>query len=453
MKTSTDTSKIIRTVLALIFFAALFIVYLSSCNQSKLRQSYSPTSAVTTSDSSGVATIKGKGIGKKDSTSAVKPDLPPPGSCLGYQDGSQYVAGYYQFEYLPRDGQGKYLMLVGGSYLASIGGYNLATLYNKYCFRRAVVGDYEIGSYTNTNVGFNENQLLISIGYHTNGDPLHFVKAQYVMNPNWQTDVSNPQYKNGQVLGFWMDEPSGFITGSQMASIKSQISQNGGRLWLEDYDTGPIPSNLYAGQPYSYHLADVPMLQNADYISCNGNTSYWVNGENISGINVLIFDYLEFQGWFGNRFNTIACQPTDGSGALRNDATMYNWMINYPNVNNFAIYIGGGITNVADNNVSAREAGLDNLMSDAYNAGFLGYQYRLYNYTYVCQTSCVNFTPPSCPTPPAQNTAGAGGSIYYGVWTNSSYYSGPVNPSTPGATICWILQSTAPTSQVTYVHP
>ena len=152
-------------------------------------------------------------------------------------------------------------MLVGGSSFVLIGGYDLATLYNKYCFRRAVVGDWEVGTYTAA--GFDESQLLISIGYHNNGT--------YVMNSNWQNDVST--YR-GTVLGYWMDEPSGLITGAQMASIKAYISQHGGKLWLEDYDTGPIPSNILAGQPYSYHLADVPMLNNADFISCNGNTSY-----------------------------------------------------------------------------------------------------------------------------------------------------------------------------------
>ena len=446
MKTFSETRRIILMAFVLMSLAGLSIVYLSSCNQSKFSQPISPTSAITNSDSSGVVIGKGKGVGRKDSVSSlVKPNVPQPGSCPGYKEGSQYVANYYQFTgvYLPEDThKGKYLMLVGGQDFVNMGGYDLGTLHDKYCFRRAVIGASEVATYIYK--GFIKTQLLISIGSHNDG--------VYNMVSNWQDIVNDPQYNNGQVLGFWMDEPSGLIKGASMYNIDSIIHAAGGKLWLEDYDTGPIPSVPYFAA-HNYHLADVPMLDNADYVSCNGNTSIWVNGCMGTGT-YLTDDYNEFQYWFGNRFNTLECQPTDPSGALRNDATMYNWLTSYSSVNNFALYIGNNITFVSgdlipyvdNSNVTARENALANFMNDANYAGFLGHQYQIYYYTYACQTSCVNFVPPS------GVSSGAGSPVYYGVWTNNTYYMSPVSASTPNAVACWILQTTAPTSQTVDVY-
>lgn len=402
-------------ILALSFVAGLFTIYLSSCNQSKIGQPLSPTSATTSSDSSGVPFAKGKGVSKKDLVSSnVKPALPPPGSCLGYQEESQYVASVYQFNgvYLPEDVyKGKYLVIWGGA-----PNNDYPSLYSKYCFRRAICGTDGISTFTSA--GFKQNELLITIN-----------------SQNYQSIVS--QYRN-TVLGYYIDEPSGNITGATMATVKNCVASYGAKLWLDDYDTGPFDKVLYA-PVHNYHLADVPCLDNGDYVWNDGNTSKWVSGANILGISCLQDDYNEFQYWFGNNFNGIFCKPMDGSGALMNDATMYNWLSSHPNCNNFAILLSSDFTN-------AWPAALNNFINDADRAGFLGHQYQVYSYTYTCQISCVNFTPPSSPD------YGAGASIYWGVWTNSAYYRGPVDASTPGATICWILQSTAATSQTVNVY-
>ena len=163
----------VSLILAVMFLAILIF---ESCNQSKTDQSYSPTSISSNSDSTVFVAKKGKGVGRKDSVSNVIPLVPY------FGEGARWTDSFWDFnKYLPEDShKGKYLMLVGGSSFVLIGGYDLATLYNKYCFRRAVVGDWEVGTYTAA--GFDESQLLISIGYHNNGT--------YVMNSNWQNDVS-----------------------------------------------------------------------------------------------------------------------------------------------------------------------------------------------------------------------------------------------------------------------
>lgn len=70
MKISTNTSKMIPMVLALTYFAILFTVCLSSCNQTDLSQPISPTLAGTNADSNGAATKKEKKV------SGVNPMVP-----------------------------------------------------------------------------------------------------------------------------------------------------------------------------------------------------------------------------------------------------------------------------------------------------------------------------------------------------------------------------------------
>ena len=435
MKAFTATSKITPRFLGLTFVTVVSLIYLSSCNESKLGQSYSPTSSGNTIDSAG--NNGGKGNKLVDKVNGVSPMVP------FFNEGGPWTDSFWLFnKYLPEDvHKGKYLMLLGGSDFASDGGYNLTALYNNYYFRRAVCGDWEVSAYTNA--GFNESQLLISIGCRNDNRSWWQVfwgtgSVSYSMPSNWKSIVT--QYAHS-VLAFWMDEPSGLISSDSMQKIAQYIHTAGGKLWIEDYDTSPIPSNQNGGLPHGYHIWDQSMLNNADYISCNGNTSDWVSGDNLFGDNVLSIDYVEFQGAFGSKFCAIECQAMDNSGALLNNATMVNCLINNPNVNNFALYLGTcsncnpNVTNAPTGQTSS----LGNFINDAAGAGFLGTENQLYNYLYVCQQNNVIFTPP-----------GPAGS-YYGLW-NGSRYTGPVDPNTQGAVLCWSLVSRTPTGQIQDIY-
>lgn len=327
-------------------------------------------------------------------------------------------------KYLPEDSaKGKYLTLVG-----EYSGISISALYAKYCFRRAVCGDYQIQDFINA--GFCENELLVQIGWLQ--QDCCTPTGTYHLSSNWKTDVDAYASK---VLGFWMDEPSIALDPSTLQNVKNYIALNGSKLWLEDYDTGPVPPNILYGWPTAYHPANYGMLQqDGDYIWNNGNTSAWVSGANVYGVDVLSTDYSLFEQAFGSKFNGIECQPMDGSGALMNDATMCKWLISNLNASNFCYAIGTGNAKISDGDLNARLAGLNNFMNDAAGAGFLGTENQLYNYLYVCQENGVLFTPP-----------GPSGS-YYGVW-NGSGYTGPVDPNGQGAVLCWLLVSTTPTGQ------
>lgn len=422
MKTFTKTSKAIPMSLTLVFLVGLLTVYLSSCNHSKVGQPVSPTSAATSSDSSGTPPAKGKGVGKKDVVSStVKPALPPPGSCLGNQQGWQYVSSIYQFNgiYLPEDVQkGKYLMFM----TSNVSSDKFATMYQKYCFRRVVCGDGDVTSLTSPGL-FSRNQLLITL---PNGGPFGDCLATGKLASGWQNLVA--KYSN-TVLGYFIDEPSGNLTGADMSGVATVVHANHSSLWLDDYDTGVI-SNIFYFAAHNCHLADYAMLQYGDCIMNDADNAKLTNGW--AGLGCYVGeDYNVFQYNLGSKFNSIWTMngfPNAGSVAA--------WIQSNSGITNFAIYLTS----------SWSWADLDQFMTYADQAGFLGHQYQVYNYTYVCQTNCVNFTPPNSPS------AGAGSSVYYGVWTNSAYYRGPVDPSTPGATVCSTLQSTAPTSQTVNVY-
>ncbi|MCL5266871.1 MAG: hypothetical protein M1469_02060 [Bacteroidetes bacterium] len=329
-----------------------------------------------------------------------------------WNQGAQWTYNQWNFyKYLPEDSaKGKYLVLWG---VPPNGDY--ASMYNNYCFRRVVCTGDQIAAATSA--GFRLDQLIISIGYHDDS-------GNYIIVSDWGQLIS--EYKD-EVLGYLMDEPSGFLTGQQMADLKSYIVTFNGKLWLDDYDTGVIPSS-YA-PPHNYHLADVPMLNNADYVLNDGNTSIWISGNNPLGIGpYLSDDYNEFQGWFGTKFNAIVCKTMDNSGALRNDQTMWDWLQGHSNCNNFVLYLDWAKYS------SGVEPSITNFEADAYDAGFLGTEKELYDYKFVCEEDGVTFTP--------NGTA----NDYYGVW-NGNGYSGPVDPSTPGAVVCWQLASTTPTGQ------
>ncbi len=345
-------------------------------------------------------------------------------------EGSQYVADYYRFNgvYLPEDlNKGEYLTLWG---IAS--GIDYRSMYQKYCFRRVVCyAGSQVDSVTAA--GFSIGQVIVAIGWQD--DSYLSVVAQY----------------GSQVLGYMIDEPSGNagyegidynpgVSYDRLNTIKSNIPA--GKLWLDDYDTKVISISLTdptTSIANGYHPANQTVLELGDFIWNDGNTSKWLDGDNTTGINALIYNYNEFQYWFGQNFNGILCKPMDGSGALLNDETMWDWLNNHSNCNNFVLYLSSDFTN-------AWPAALNNFMTDADRAGFLGHQYQVYYYTYVCQTNSVKFTPPGAPE------AGAGRPAYYGVWTNNAYYMGPVDPSTPGAVFCWAFQSAAATSQTVNVY-
>ncbi len=143
-------------------------------------------------------------------------------------------------------------------------------------------------------------------------------------------------------------------------------------------------------------------------------------------------DYNEFQSWFGDNFNGIAAQAMDNSGALRNDGTMVDWLNAHPSIDNFALFVG--TNDVVKNYPTGQLQSIPNFDNDAAAAGFLGTENELYTYLYVCQQNAVRFTPPS-----------SSGS-YYGLWRGSGY-TGPVDPSTQGAVLCWLLISRTPTGQ------
>ncbi len=111
-----------------------------------------------------------------------------------------------------------------------------------------------------------------------------------------------------------------------------------------------------------------------------------------------------------------------------NDGAMCDWLRSHANCVNFAFCLSASFEN-------AWPTALNNLDADASAAGFLGVENEPYTYTYVCQQNAVSFTP-----------TGSSGS-YYGVW-NGSRYTGPVDPSTSGAVLCWLLMPRTPTGQL-----
>lgn len=270
MKTSTYTSKMIPTVLALTFSALLFVVYLSSCNQSKVSHPISPTSAVTATDSSGAAVAKGKSTKRKDSVSSnVKPNIPPPGYCAGYKEGNRYVASYYQFNgvYLPEDVQkGKYLMFM----TSNVSSDKFATIYQKHCFRRVVCGDGDVSALTSA--GFDTSQLLIQIGYD-GGCGFPYPSPGPGLFANWRSLVD--KYK-ARVLGYIYDEPSGWTSGADMQNVAAYIHGYGSSLWLDDYNTGVIDQLLFPW--HNCHIADFAMLQYGDYIMNDADNADPTNG-------------------------------------------------------------------------------------------------------------------------------------------------------------------------------
>ena len=275
--------------------------------------------------------------------------------------------------------------------------------------------------------GFSEGQIILSIGW---------ASLPSGLRSDWETIVRQYSVQNqyrSKVLGYLIDEPSGKVSASTMAYVKQRVTSYGLPLFLDDYDTGVLPWPYYDESDIR-HPTDQGTLNLADFVWNDGNTSRWISGANFFGIDRLPEDYDEFQSWFGSKFNGIACKPMDGSGALMNDPTMWNWLISYTNCNHFALYLDPSLAN-------DWAAALRNFMVDADYAGLFGHRCNIFHFNYTCKVNNVNFTPPQ------GNDRGAGAASFSGVWTNNSYYRGPVDPTSPGAVECCVETSYSNTGQ------
>jgi hypothetical protein len=287
------------------------------------------------------------------------------------------------------------------------GGYSsdqLVELRQHYGFTRIVCPSSAWSDYVNA--GFSRNQIILLIGYHG-------------LDYEWQDTVLI--YGGFGFLGFMADEPSGFVTAATMQGVAQEVHSYGDHLWLDDFDTGVIPADLINTIEHNNHLADVPMLDNADHVMCDADNSQLLNG--MAGIGCYLGeDYNEFLGWFTGTpdFNTIYVMPTYSE---RNVQTVVDWIANGhigTPIQNFALFLPAGWS----------WAEVDGFAQYAYQAGFLGQYQQLEQAKYVCLENNVTFVPTS------SDVEGT----YYGVLDNGSY-TGPVDPSTSGATACWSIQT------------
>ena len=304
-------------------------------------------------------------------------------------------------------------MLEAGSYTSD----QLAELHNHYGFTRIICTPGSWADYVNA--GFAQNQIILLIGYQG-------------LDLNWQDEILNyGPPAPVRFLGFMVDEPSGFVTGATMQKVAQEVHSYGDQLWLDDYDTGVISDVLYFAA-HNYHLADVPMLDNADYTMCDADNSENLDG--MAGIGCYVGqDYDEFLNWFSGtpKFNTIFVMPTYSE---RNVQTVVDWITNGhigTPITNFALYLPSGWS----------WAEVDGFAQYAYQAGFLGQYQLLEQAKYVCLQNNVTFVPTS------SDVEGT----YYGV-LNNGVYTGPVDPSTSGATACWSIQTWVSQNQYQTVY-
>ncbi len=375
-----------------VFFLILTLALLQSCNQ-KLNQSESPTAP---SVSAKADSTSQTGASKRKAVSSVIPLIP------SYQQGAIAYGGteWFLVNWVPATSHNGTYTMVDPNGCSSD---QWSQLYQHYGFQCAIVNVNYVSELTS--VGFSRSDLLVGIGSHG-------------LDANWQDELN--QYTN-TVMGYFIDEPSGFIDGATMQNVKTAVHNARSTLWLDDYDTGVISSILYVVQ-HNYHLADVPMLDNADCVMCDADNSYWVSGE--GGIGCYVGeDYNEFQGWFGGSgqplFNTIFTMPPYTN---QNVPSVVDWASSHlgNHIAFFALYLPAGWS----------WSDVDGFAQYAYQAGFLGQYQLLEQAKYVCLQNNVTFVPTS------SDVEGT----YYGVLDNGSY-TGPVDPSTSGATACWSIQT------------
>ncbi len=373
-----------------VFFLILSLALFQSCSQ-KLNQSESPT-APSASEKADSTSKSAAGKGKV--VSGISPMI------QYFSNGATVTGGtsWFLVNYVPATSRnGTYTMFA----TSNISTDKFTTLYNHYAFRRVVCGDGDVESLEAA--GFNENSLLITLPDGT-ADECGNVGG---LQSGWQQLVD--KYK-GSVLGYFIDEPSGDIDGETMSGVASYVHTAGSTLWLDDYDTGVISSILYFTF-HNCHLADAVMLHWGDHIMCDADNAKATNGWDGIGC-YLAQDYNEFQGWFGNSFNTIWTE-----NGFPNGASLVNWLESDAGISNFALFL----------NPNWSWADVDDFAAYAYQAGFLGSYQVLKQAQYVCEQNNVAFSPGS---------SGIAGS-YYGVLSNG-YYTGPVDPSTQGAVLCWM---------------
>ena len=309
---------------------------------------------------------------------------------------------WFLMDYVPATSHnGTYTMIDAGSSSFA----DEAEFVSHYGFTRAICDSAYVPQFRSA--GFSINQILVGIGFNNGGVA--------TLDENWQNTVNC--YGN-QVLGYFIDEPSGDegqgITDTYMQIVQTAVHAVGSKLWLDDYDTGVIGLPLAHG----FHLINVPLIDHGDYIMCDADNSNWVSG--VGGIGCYVGeDYDEFQTWFGGgsqpTFNTIFTMPTFDN---RNVGSVMNWMDAHlgNNINTFALWLPANAWNWTE---------VEAFADSAYQAGFLGAQQELMQAQYTCQQNNVAFVPSGFDA------------NYYGVLTDDWYYSGPVDPSLPGATLCW----------------
>ncbi len=374
-----------------IYILAVSFARFQSCSQN-VNHEQSPTAPST--------------VQKSDSTakkaSGIKPLVP------SYSEGAIYYGGTeWLFQnYVPATSHnGTYTLL--HAKIATIGEQD--TLRNYYGFSRATLNCTGVSGYSSV---FGLSNLLIRIGYQG-------------VDANWDSVVS---VYGGTVLGYMVDEPSNKVSASTIQSIAAYIHSHSSSLWLDDYDTGVEGTDNYVC--YSAHLADWSALNSCDYLMCDADNTTWTNGGSACGT-WLAENYDAFLGFQQPPpptpvFNTIYTTPPYTS-----EGDVTSWMDTHlSQIKTFALYLPYPFS----------WTDVNNFAQYAYQAGYLGENQEEEEAKYTCQENAVLFNPGT----------GIAGS-YYGVW-NGSGYTGPVDPSTQGAVLCWSLTGWNPLNQYQTVY-
>ncbi len=296
--------------------------------------------------------------------------------------------------------------------MANVGASDMAKFYQYYGFTTAICGsDKEPDAIA---AEFHEDSLLIQISNNQTG-----------LFSGWEQTVATLK---DDVLGYLADEPSGKIAPVMMQDVRTAIDGVNSALWIDDYDTDVIPSDVLLGVPQESHEADWGVLYYATYLMNDADNAAYTNGtSNLVGTYLAenYNDFLNHPGIPGT-LNAIFTQPT-----YVNEADVTDWIDNHlGNIKYFALMLNSGW----------QWSDVDKFAIYAYQAGFLGSYQQLQQSQYVCEEDNVGFAP-----------NGAAGS-YYGVLTDGWYYSGPVDPSTSGATLCWSLQGWVTENQYQTVY-
>ena len=183
-------------------------------------------------------------------------------------------------------------------------------------------------------------------------------------------------------------------------------------VWANDYNCGGCPACLTADG-----LCDFNTLSLADII---GNDMYASLGGNGCSCSNITGDYNDFNNRFGSRFSFV--WMNDGTSDRNCWDGNFNWL-NSHGIPGAWWYHGGG----------AVEATLKAFTDVAFKYGWLQETDEGLIYVHTYQQNNVAFTPPPI---------GFNGTDYYGVWDNTKLaYTGPVDPNSAGAVLCWMFTS------------